>query len=152
MSGQGEVGPGGGPAGDLYVEIIEKPHEFLIRDGNDLHTSISISMAAAALGTVVEVDTLDGPQKVEIKPGIQSADAITLRGFGVGKLRGAGRGDLVVHIEVVTPQKLSKEEQELLKKFAQTREERPGAFERHNLDKNRHHGGIFGRVRDAFNR
>ena len=152
MSGQGEVGPGGGPAGDLYVEIIEKPHEFLIRDGNDLHTSISISMAAAALGTVVEVDTLDGPQKVEIKPGIQSADAITLRGFGVGKLRGAGRGDLVVHIEVVTPQKLSKEEQELLKKFAQTREERPGAFERHNLDKDRHHGGIFGRVRDAFNR
>ena len=152
MSGQGEVGPGGGTAGDLYVEIIEKPHEFLIRDGNDLHISIAISMAAAALGTKVEVDTLDGPQEIEIKVGIQSAEAVVLRGFGVGKLRGSGRGDLVVHVEVMTPQKLSKEEQELLRKFAKIRDERAGAFEVHNRDKSRHQNGLFGRVRDAFNR
>ena len=151
MSGQGEVGPGGGPAGDLYVEIIEKQHDFLIRDGNNLHLSISLSMAAAALGTNVTVETLDGPQEIEIKAGTQSADAVTLKGFGIGKLRGTGRGDLIVHIEVMTPQKLSKDEQELLKKLAASRGEKPGEFEVHSRSKNNHHG-LFGRVRDAFNR
>jgi molecular chaperone DnaJ len=150
LAGQGEVGPGGGPAGDLYVEIIEKPHEFLIRDGKDLHISIAISMVAAALGTVVEVDTLDGKQQVEIKPGIQSADAVTLRGFGVTKFRANGRGDLIVHVEVETPQKLSKEEQDILRKFALSRGEKLSSFEVHHRSK--HHDGLFGKVRDAFNR
>jgi len=152
MSGQGEVGPGGGPAGDLYIEIIEKPHEFLIREGNNLHLSISISMAAAALGTVVTVDSLDGPQEVDVKPGFQSASAVTLKGLGTTKLRGSGRGDLIVHVEVVTPQKLTKEEQELLKKFASSRGEKAGTFEVHGRDKASHDHRIFGRVRDAFNR
>ena len=152
MSGQGEVGPGGGPAGDLYVEIVEKPHDFLIRDGKDLHLSIAISMAAASLGTTVEVETLDGPHSVEIKAGCQGAEAITLRGLGVTKLRGSGRGDLIVHVEVVTPQKLSKEEQELLKKFAALRGEKSGSFQLHNRNAGHHEQGLFGRVRDAFNR
>jgi len=152
MSGQGEVGPGGGPAGDLYVEIVEKPHDFLIRDGKDLHLSIAISMAAAALGTTVEVETLDGSRTVEIKAGSQSADVVTLRGLGVTKLRGSGRGDLMVHIEVVTPQKLSKEEQELLKKFAAGRGEKLGSFQLHSRSTGHHEQGLFGRVRDAFNR
>ena len=151
LAGQGEVGPGGGPAGDLYVEIIEKPHEFLIRDGKDLHISISITMVAAALGTVVRVDTLDGEQEVEIDAGAQSADAITLRGFGVTKLRGGGRGDLIVHVEVVTPQKLSREEQELLKKFASMRGEKRGAFQMHSRKKEHQEQGLFSRMRDAFN-
>ena len=151
LAGQGEVGPGGGPAGDLYVEIIEKPHEFLIRDGKDLHISISITMVAAALGTVVRVDTLDGEQEVEIHAGAQSADAITLRGFGVTKLRGGGRGDLIVHVEVVTPQKLSREEQELLKKFASMRGEKRGAFQMHSRKKEHQEQGLFSRMRDAFN-
>ena len=151
LAGQGEVGPGGGPAGDLYVEIIEKPHDFLIRDGKDLHLSIAITMAAAALGTLVKVDTLDGEQEVEIRPGTQSADAITLRGFGVTKLRGGGRGDLIVHVEVETPRKLSKDEQELLKKFASMRGERRGAFQMHSRKKEHQDQGLFGRFRDAFN-
>lgn len=152
MSGQGEVGPGGGPAGDLYVEIVEKAHEFLIRDGKDLHLSIAITMAAAALGTSVSVDTLDGEQEVEIKPGSASATAITLRGLGVTKLRGVGRGDLIVHVEVLTPQKLNKEEQELLQKFAALRGEKPGSFQLHSQSKEHQEHGLFGRVRGAFNR
>ena len=152
LSGQGEVGPGGGPAGDLYIEIIEKPHEYLLRDGKDLHLSVSISMVAAALGTVFKVDTLDGEQEVEIRPGFQSADAVTLRGFGIPKLRGSGRGDLIVHVEVVTPQKLTKEEQELLKKFARSRGEKMGSVSVHSRTKTHQDHGIFGRFRDAFNR
>ena len=106
-------------------------------------------MVAAALGTVVEVDTLDGKQQVEIKAGCQSADAVTLRGFGITKLRTNSRGDLIVHVEVVTPQKLSKDEQELLKKFALSRGEKLSTFEVHHRSK--HLDGLFGKVRDAFN-
>ncbi len=152
LPGQGEVGPGGGPAGDLYVEVVERPHDFLARDGKDLHISIAISMAAAALGTTVTVETLDGPQPIEIKPGCQSADAMTLRGFGVAKLRGGGRGDLIVHVEVVTPQRLSQEEQDLMRKFTKLRGEKLNTFKVQNRNKDQHEHGLFGRVRDAFNR
>ena len=158
LAGQGEVGPGGGPAGDLYVEINETPHDYLIREGKDLHLSIAISMAAASLGTRVKIDTLDGEQEVEIKAGSQSAEAVTLRGLGVTRLRGGGRGDLFVHLEVLTPQKLSHEEQDLLQKFAELRGEKRGSFKIHHRTKDRsdqqeeHEHGLFGRVRDAFNR
>ena len=152
LAGQGEVGPGGGPAGDLYVEIVEKTHEFLIRDGRDLHLSLSISMVAAALGTEVKIDSLDGEQLVEIKAGCQSGDAVTLRGLGVTKLRGGGRGDLIVHIEVVTPQKLNKEEHALLQKFAESRGEKVGSFLLHDRTKDHQEQSLFGRMRDAFNR
>jgi molecular chaperone DnaJ len=152
LSGQGEVGPGGGPAGDLYIEIIEKPHEYLIRDGNDLHISISIPMISAALGTDVMIESLDGLQEVQIKPGFQSADAVTLRGFGMTKMRGSGRGDLVVHVEVTTPQKLNKEEQELLKKFAKARGDKHERFEIHKRPKHGDDQGFFGRFRNSFHR
>ena len=109
-------------------------------------------MAAAALGTTVTVETLDGPQPVEIKPGCQSADAMTLRGFGVTKLRGTGRGDLVVHVEVVTPTRLSQEEQDLLRKFSKLRGEKLSTFKVHHRNKEHNEHGLFGRVRDAFNR
>jgi len=151
LTGQGEVGPGGGPAGDLYVEIVEKTHDYLVRDGNDLHLSIEISMSAAALGIQLSVETLDGPHEIDIKPGTQSMDTVVIKGLGIGKFRGAGRGDFIVHVGVITPTKLSKDEQELLKKFAQSRGEKPGEFEVHGRDKNVRHG-FFDRVRDAFNR
>jgi len=152
LSGQGEVGPGGGPAGDLYIEIIERPHNFLARDGINLHISISIPMVAAALGTTVEIETLDGPQEVEIKSGFQSADTITLKGLGVTKLRGSGRGDLIVHVEVLTPAKLKREEEELLKKFSQLRNEKLDHAEIHSREKHSHEQGFFSKFRDAFNR
>jgi len=146
LSGQGEVGPGGGPAGDLYVEIVEIQHEFLIREENNLHISIAIPMAAAALGTMVNIQTLDGVQSVEIKEGTQSGTTVLLRGLGVTKLRGSGRGDLIVHIEVTTPTKLNREQSELLKNFALLRNDVPGMVQIHtNNDQ-----GFFGKVRNAF--
>jgi len=152
MSGQGEIGPGGGPAGDLYVEIVEKPHDFLLRDGNNLHISISVPMTAAALGTKVSIETLDGVSEVEVKSGFQSADTVVLRGLGMSRLRGSGRGDLIVHIEVATPQKLSKEEQELLRSFAELRGEKRDHVTIHQRGKSEHDHGFFSRFRDTFSR
>ena len=152
LSGQGEVGPGGGPAGDLYVEIVERPHEFLIRKGNNLHVSVSIPMISAALGTTITIDSLDGAQKVEIKAGFQSADTVILKGLGMSRLRSGGRGDLIVHVEVATPQKMSKDEQELLHKFADLRGEKRDHVIIHNRGKSDQDSGFFSRFRDAFNR
>nr|MSZ45029.1 DnaJ domain-containing protein [Actinomycetota bacterium] len=76
MSGAGEVGPGGGPAGDLYVEIVETPHDFLVRDGSNLHISIVIPMTSAALGTKVSIETLDGMREVQIKSGFVSGQTV----------------------------------------------------------------------------
>lgn len=145
MSGRGEVGPGGGPAGDLYVEIVQTPHEFLAREGDTLHVSLGITMAAAALGTTLSVESLDGPIPVAIKAGTQSGSAITVRGKGVTRLRGGGRGDLIAHVDVHTPTKLNKEQEELLRKFARLRGEKEGESQMQ-----RHDGGFFNKFRDAF--
>ena len=146
LSGQGEVGPGGGNAGDLYVEIVELPHEHLVREENNLHISIAIPMTSAALGTVVTIETLDGEQKVEIKEGTQSGATVTLKGLGVTKLRGSGRGDLIVHIEVVIPSKLNKEQAELMRKFANSRNEDGSKVQIHRKNDE----GFFSKVRNAF--
>jgi molecular chaperone DnaJ len=150
MSGQGEVGPGGGPAGDLYIEILEKPDDLLVRDGNTLHASISIPFTSAALGGEVRIPTLDGEQKVLIKPGTQSGSTVILKQLGVTHLRGGGRGDLIVHIEVITPAKLKKDEEELLKKLAKIRGETGETVSVHKRDEKEH--GFFARFRDAFGR
>jgi len=124
LSGQGEVGPGGGPAGDLFVEFIVEEHDFLIREGDDLHVSVNIPMTGAALGTSVTVQTLDGDVDLTIKPGTQSGAVIPIRGKGMTRLRGGGRGELFAHIDVEVPTKLSKEEEQILKKFAELRGEK----------------------------
>ena len=152
LSGQGEVGPGGGPAGDLYVEIIERSHESLIREANNLHISVSIPMTLAVLGTTIEVETLDGPKEVHVKPGFQSGDTVILKDLGMTKLRGSGRGDLVVHIEVKIPTKLNKEQEELMRKLAALRGESDGDVEIHTRGERHSESGFFSRVRDAFNR
>ena len=120
------MGHGGGPAGDVYVEIVEIEHEYLIRDRDTLHMSLSISMTAAALGTKVSVESLDGLVDVHIKAGTQNGAPIVIKGKGMGRLRNGGRGDFIVHIEVATPTKLNREEEELLKKFAKLRGESAG--------------------------
>lgn len=147
LTGRGEVGPGGGPAGDLYVEIVQTPHEFLMRDGDTLHVALGITMAAAALGTTLSVETLDGPTTVVIKPGTQSGAAITIKGKGVTHLRSGGRGDLIVHVEVHTPTKLNKEQEALMRKFAHMRGEKEGESQLQRND-----GGFFSKFRDAFGR
>jgi len=150
MSGQGEVGPGGGPAGDLYIEIVERTHDLLVRDGNTLHASISIPFTSAALGGEVTIPTLDGEHKVTIKPGTQSGSTVVLKNLGVTHLRGGGRGDFIVHIDVTTPHKLKKDEEELLKKLASLRGEKEDSVTIHKRDEKEH--GFFARVRDAFGR
>ena len=118
MPGSGEAGPAGGPNGDLYLEIKVKHHEAFSRDGDDLLCTLAMSMTDAILGTTATVKALDGDIRLELKPGTQSADIVTVKDRGITHLRGTGRGDLRVGIQVVTPTKLDHKEKELIKKFA----------------------------------
>jgi molecular chaperone DnaJ len=128
MTGQGEVGPGGGPAGDLYVEIREKPHPVFVRRGDDLHCTMGIPMTAAALGTVLPLESFDGPREVDVAPGTQPEQVVTLPGLGVGHLHRPGRGDLHVHLDVQVPTRLDERQRELLAELASLRgEEQPEA-------------------------
>jgi molecular chaperone DnaJ len=120
---QGEAGVAGGPSGDLYVEIKVESEQNFVREGDDLHATVSVPMTAAALGTDINLDTFDGERELTIKPGIQSGEVITLRGLGVTHLRGYGRGDLKVHIHVETPTRIDSEQEELLRQLASARGE-----------------------------
>jgi molecular chaperone DnaJ len=146
LAGEGEVGPGGGPPGDLFLEIVERPHEIFERRGDDLHCTVQIPMTAAALGTVLTVETLDGPEEVDVRPGTQSGQVITLYGRGVQRLNETGRGDLLIHVNVETPTRLDPAQEELLRELAKLRgEERPpGKFAPGQQS-------FFARLRDAFN-
>ena len=145
LAGEGEVGPGGGPPGDLYVEIAVRPHETFRRRGDDLHCTIEVPMTAAALGATLTVATLGGPTEVDLRPGAQPQDTITLAGQGVTHLRGTGRGDLVVHLDVTVPTKLDERQRELLQALAEARgEARPeGRMAPAQA-------GIFGKLKEAF--
>jgi molecular chaperone DnaJ len=145
LSGKGEVGPGNGPAGDIYVEIIQKPHPVFERQGNDLHVRLGIPMTAAALGTVIPLQTLDGEQQVEIRPGTQSGSVQVLRGLGAARLQRTGRGDLHIHLDVVTPSKLDGPQRELLEQLAVMRGE-----ERVEPTVVEHQNGLFSRIKEAF--
>lgn len=116
---RGEGGYRGGPPGDLYVRLHVEPHEFFERDGNHLYCQIPISMVQAALGDTLELHTLDGTRSVNVPSGIQSGELIRLRGEGVPNLRGYGRGDLHIDIQVKTPVNLDKRQEELLREFAE---------------------------------
>jgi molecular chaperone DnaJ len=143
LAGEGEAGRGGGPNGDLYVEVAEREHPVFERDGDDLHCTVSVPMTAAALGTAVALDTLDGQEQIAVRPGTQSGDVVTLRARGVPHLRASGRGDLHVHVEVRTPTRLDAEQERLLKELASLRgEDSPSVGPR----------GLLGRLRDAFGR
>ncbi len=131
-------------AGDGRVRT-RRPLRVKMR-GDDLHCTVSLPMTAAALGTKVPLETLDGWDEIDIRPGTQSGQSIPLRSLGIPHLRGTGRGDLIVHVEVQTPSKLDAEQEELLRKLARLRdEERPsGTFSPGQQ-------GLFARLKDAFN-
>ncbi|MFN8169961.1 MAG: molecular chaperone DnaJ [Candidatus Nanopelagicales bacterium] len=149
LTGEGEVGPGAGPPGDLFLEVVETPHDVFTRQGDDLHCTVSLPMTAAALGTTIELATLDGSESIEVRAGTQSGQVITLRQKGTAHLRATGRGDLHVHVEVLTPTKLDARQEELLRELATLRdEERPTG---HVQSGNASSGGLFSRLRDAFN-
>lgn len=124
MAGQGEVGPGGGPAGDLYVEVETEPHPVFLRDGDDLHLKVNVPMADAALGTDVTVDDLVGePISITVDPGTQPSSEIRLEGKGMPHLRGEGNGDMVAHVSVTVPTKLDRRSQELLEQLRDHRDD-----------------------------
>jgi molecular chaperone DnaJ len=138
LAGQGEVGPGGGPAGDLYVEVAEQPHDTFTREGSDLHCHIQVPMTAAALGTDLILTTLDGEEKLDIRAGTQSGTVLTLRGKGVPRLRSTQRGDLLVHVDVRVPTRLDEEQERLLRELAALRHEDVSAVTKA--------GGLFGKL------
>lgn len=123
LRGQGAIGAGGGPAGDLYLEVRVEKHKIFTRQGDNLETTLRIPMTAAALGTQITLDTFDGPQTIDVAPGTQSGTIMTLEGLGVGWLNHDRRGDLLVNLMVSTPSSLDAEQKELLERLAQLRHE-----------------------------
>ncbi len=119
ISGEGDHGPRGGPAGHLYIEINVAPHETFKRADDDLIYDLPLNIAQAALGTEVQVPTIEGDAvDLSLKPGVQHGEVHVVRGRGVPHLRGSGRGDLLVRMHVVTPTKLSGDQKELLRRLA----------------------------------
>jgi molecular chaperone DnaJ len=150
LASQGEVGPGGGPAGDLYVEVHEEEHEIFIRDTDDLHFTIDVPMVDAALGTTVVVDAIiDGPIEITIPPGTQPGSVSTLRGHGMPHLRTGVRGNLHGHINVVVPAKLDARDAELLRDLKKNRT-RDVAEVKSTRAAAAQNGSIFSRLRETF--
>ncbi|WP_394552098.1 molecular chaperone DnaJ [Agromyces sp. MMS24-JH15] len=143
MPGSGETGPAGGPNGDLYLEIKVRNHDVFSRDGDDLLCTLQVQMTDAILGTTANVAALDGDVEVELKPGSQSGEVLTVKDRGVGRLRGAGRGDLRIGVQVLTPTKLTHKERQLVEQLAAAR--KPLAPELTHF-----HQGLFARLRDRF--
>ena len=143
MPGSGEVGPAGGPNGDLYLEVHVNPHPVFSRDGDDLLATLEVAMTDAVLGTTATIDGLDGPVELEIRPGVQSADVLVLKDRGVTKLRGNGRGDLRIGVQVVTPTKLSHKERQLVEQLAKSHKAAAPQLSRFQQ-------GMFGKLRDRF--
>lgn len=143
MRGAGEVGPAGGPNGDLFIEFKLKHNDIFSRDGNDLLCTLEVQMVDAVFGKNAILQSLDGEVLAEIPEGAQSGDVLTVKGRGITELHGTRRGDLKIALQVITPVKLNKKETEILREFARQRPtEAPqlGQFQR----------GFFGKLRDRF--
>jgi molecular chaperone DnaJ len=140
LSRRGAAGPRGGQPGDLYVHLRVGDHPDFRRDGDHLYTEVPISIAQAALGTHLTLHTLDGDEELTIPAGTQPGHRFVLRGKGVTRLQGRGRGDLVAVVRVDVPTKLTADEAELLRQFAAGRGEVVGEG----------HGGLFSKIKSAF--
>jgi molecular chaperone DnaJ len=147
LTGQGEVGSGGGPAADIYIELVVQDDPVFERRGDDLHRTLVVPMTAAALGATIDLETLDGSEPFEVRAGTQPGQVFTIRGKGVPHLRGHGRGDLHVHLDVRTPIRLDARQEELLRELAAIRDEENPSGQGDATDSN---GGLFSRLRDAF--
>ncbi|GAA1846937.1 molecular chaperone DnaJ [Microbacterium koreense] len=143
LPGSGEVGPAGGPNGDLYVEVSVSPDPVFSRDGDDILATLDVSMPDAILGATTTIESLDGPVDLEIRPGVQGGDVLTIKGRGITPLRGTQRGDLKVGVHVVTPTRLDGKERALIEDFAKrTKAPGPKLAEFHQ--------GLFAKLRDRF--
>jgi molecular chaperone DnaJ len=143
MPGSGEAGPAGGPNGDLYLEIKVRNHEVFSRNGDDLLCTLEVAMTDAILGATATVPALDGDVGVELRAGLQSGEVITIRDRGITRLRGSGRGDLRIGIQVVTPTKLSGRERDLISQFAGSRKQQAPSLSHFQQ-------GLFAKLRDRF--
>jgi molecular chaperone DnaJ len=142
VTGEGEQGPNGGPAGDLYVVLDVKEHQFFERRGADLYCTIPLSVVQAALGTELQVPGLGGEEKLKIPEGTQSDAVFRVKGKGLPDPRGGGKGDLYYHVRVLTPTKLTREQRKLMEQL--------GALlkvENKPADRN---SSIFEKVKDIF--
>jgi molecular chaperone DnaJ len=119
VAGEGQPGGNGGPNGDLYIFFTVKEHPVFERHENDLHLSVPITVAQAALGDEIEVPTLEGPHELKIPEGTQSGTQLRVRGKGVPEVQGRGRGDLVIHVEVKIPSKLTKDQRRLFEELGE---------------------------------
>ena len=140
LQNEGQPGPNGGPPGDLYVVLQVQEHPIFERQEYDLHCTVPVNVAQAALGTDVDLLTFDGLQSIRIPEGTQNAAKLRLKGYGVPHLNGGGRGDLYVHVDVRIPTKLSREQKKL---FEQLRDTLPAENEPHEK-------GLFDKVKDYF--
>jgi molecular chaperone DnaJ len=142
LSGQGEDGPGGGGAGNLYVKVHVKPHKYFERQGKSIQSQVGINVAQAALGDEIEIDTLEGPVVFRVPTGTQSGQQFRLRGKGVPDLRGGERGDQLVTVQVVVPKKLTDDQKELFEQLASSLGK--------EITQQPNNRGFFDRVKDAF--
>jgi len=140
VPGRGHAGEHGGPAGDLYVQVAVKQDPRFVRNEDDLVTVVDVAAPLAALGTTVQVPTIEGETELEIPAGIQANEMLTIRGQGMPSVRGRRHGDLRVVVNVVTPKHLKREQKELLQQFADSLTE-------HNLDTEE---GVLGKLKRAF--
>lgn len=140
VPGEGQHGANGGPAGDLYIFFSVKEHPIFERHENDLHCRIPINVAQAALGAQIEAPTLEGPYDLEIPEGTQSGAQLRVKGKGVPEVQGKGRGDLIVHIEVKIPTKITREQRRIFEELE------------HTLPVNNepHEKGLLDKVKDYF--
>lgn len=118
LAGSGEVGFGGGPSGDLYVDISLAPHQYFSRNGDELICELEVPLHDAVLGTMIKIDTFDGEVELQVPAGSQTGDVIPVKGKGFGRLRQSGRGDLLVTIQVKIPSKLDSKQKELFRTLA----------------------------------
>ncbi|MDQ8736729.1 molecular chaperone DnaJ [Paenibacillus sp. LHD-38] len=143
MSGEGEGGLRGGPAGDLYIVIRVKPHEFFEREGDDIYCEVPLTFVQAALGDEIEIPTLTEKIKLKVPAGTQTGTYFRLKGKGVPKLRGYGQGDQHVKVTIVTPTSLTDDQKELLRQFG-------GLSGDAVSNDQEHHESIFEKMKKAF--
>ncbi len=142
MAGKGNAGKRGGPPGDLLISIIEKPHDHLQREGNNLIHELYLNFADVALGTTSEVPTIDGKVKIKVPAGTQAGKIFRLKGKGLPSVQSYGKGDQLIHINVWTPKNLTAEEKKLMEKLKNMKnfQPQPGKSEK----------GFFDKVKDFF--
>jgi molecular chaperone DnaJ len=140
ISGEGHAGGGGARAGDVYVEVRVKPDPRFVREGNDIFSTVDLTITEAALGATVTVPTLDGETELEFAEGTQAGEIRVLRGRGMPVLQGFGRGDQRVLVNVAVPRRLNDEQRRLLEEFARSTDD-----ETYSVDE-----GFFEKLKSAF--